>query len=122
MRKTCPCGCGRPISLGLAAAARDYSRLIEDMDGARGVFAWAAQAVPPDEPDRASTQQDIVVVRELGEHVEGLLLAHLHGSARAGVAPTVAELHRRMEDYEEALEALGARWQRAGGGGAPTPA
>lgn len=115
MRRRCPCGCGRKLRIGTIGAARAYARIRRDMDAARPTFDWAVQAEMPDRSDWPEIVRNVVALRERGEHVEGWLLARVHGTALAGVTPDMVELHRMVKQYEEELSALDAMWVERGG-------
>ena len=115
MGKTCPCGCGRRIKFGTSGAASAYVRILADMDAAGPAFVWAVYAKMPQEPDWPRMRRNIVAVREQGEHLEGWLLARVHGTALPGVTPSLVEIRRMMKQYEKALTALVSIWTRNGG-------
>jgi hypothetical protein len=115
MGKTCPCGCGRKVKLGLLGVANAYVRVLNDMDLARPAFAWAVDREAPEDPNWPETKRRIVALRESGEHLEGWLLARIHGTARPGTTPSHVELHQQVKQYEKGARTLMALWVRDGG-------
>ena len=113
MGKTCPCGCGRKIRLGSRRAATAYARTVADMDAAAPAFAWAVDA-ELQEPHWPAIPRNVVAIRERGEHLEGWLLARVHGTALPSVTPSLIELRRMMRQYEKASRALVAMWAKSG--------